>query len=283
MEQTALQVLRDNEKTLKAITEFNYGDSRDVTSIVLNEISFLEGISLTKPEVLQCERSSIEMAMKFVLKNNLSFDPNAGLVYVKTRNITLANQSKSKVLEIQPTCEGLISIAYQCGKIIDHERPTIKKDEAGKVIEVTFKYMKNSPTGARWVDVTFDESDFLRWATASHNENGRFKEDRATKNYANKLYFSFKGGIDPEFARAKAIRHAMKKMGTNINERINVNIKPTIQHTVDVKTDIETLKDDLGESSSMPAPEYHPFEESTSNEAPKVKVTVHEEIPVPNL
>jgi hypothetical protein len=268
---TALQVLRDEMPTLKAITLFNYGPDKDVSSIIMNEISFLESIALSKPDIAVCERISIEQSMKFVLKNNLSFDTNAGLVYVKTRNIKNAKTGAydMKIMEVQPTCEGLISIAYQCGKIIDHERPTVKKNDAGKVIEVTFRYMRPSPTGPRWVDISFDESDFKRWMTKSHQENSRGKADASTKNYANPNYLSFNGGIDPEFARAKSIRHALKKLGTNANERISINIKPSLVNTVDAKADILATSEES--VSDVPTEEYHDFTEVPTTPQPSAQ------------
>lgn len=278
---TALAVLKHEQPTLEAITLFNYGPEKEVSSIVLNEISFLEGMALTKPDLLVCEPISLVMAMKYVLKNNLSLDPNAGLVYTKTRNYKKPDGTSGKVLEVQPTCEGLLSIAYQCSKIIDHERPTVKKDDAGKVIEVTFRYMRPSPTGPRWVDISFDESDFKRWRTKSHEENGRWKEDRASKDYSNANYSSFNGGIDPEFARAKAIRHALKKLGTNANERIQVGIKPTLVNTVDANADIQATREELPKDQP-PTPEYHPYSE-TEPETTTVHVTTHEEITIPTL
>ncbi len=285
----ALEVLKQQQPTLQAITLFNYGPDKDVSSIVLNEISFLEGMSLTKPDILTCEAISIVMAMKYVLKNNLSLDPNAGLVYTKTRNFKKGDGSWGKVLEIQPTCEGLLSVAYQCGKIIDHERPSVKKNDTGKVIEVTFRYMRPSPTGPRWVDISFDESDFKRWQIKSHQENSRGKEDASTRSYANANYTSFNGGIDPEFARAKSIRHALKKLGTNANERIQVNIKPTLVGTVDVNADIMATQEEA--QNDAPQAEYHDFtetptqtqQETNTQETTTVNVSVHEKITIPNL
>lgn len=272
---TALAVLQKEKPTLEAITLFNYGPTQDISSIIQNEISFLEGMALTKPDILNCEPISVLMGMKYVLKNNLSLDPNSGLVYTKTRNFRRQDGSYGKVLEIQPTCEGLISIAYQCGKIIDHERPSVKKNDAGKVIEVTFRYMRPSPAGPRWVDISFDESDFNRWRVKSHQENARNKDDAQSKDYSNPNYRSFNGGIDPEFARAKAIRHSLKKLGTNANERIMVNIKPTIANTIAPDVDFNTTAEE------MPAEEYHDFAEvPVQNAAPAetVRVTIHEEV-----
>lgn len=273
---TALQVLNAEKPTLEAITLFNYGPTQDVKSIIANEISFLEGMALTKPDILTCEPVSILTSMKYVLKNNLSLDPNAGLVYTKTRNFKKADGSWGKVLEIQPTCEGLISIAYQCGKILDHERPEVKKNEAGKVIEVSFKYMRPSPVGPRWVEISFDESDFKRWRSKSHQENSRNKPDASQVDYSNPNYSNFNGGIDPEFARAKSIRHALKKLGTNANERIMVHIKPSIQNTIAPDVDLNTTAEDI-------VPEYTDFtEQQQPTPAATVHVTTHEEITFPN-
>jgi hypothetical protein len=274
-ESTALQVLQAEKATLQAITLFNYGPNQDVASIIQNEISFLEGMALTKPDILACEPISILMNMKYVLKNNLSLDPNAGLVYTKTRNFKKQDGNWGKVLEVQPTCEGLISIAYQCGKILDHERPSVKKNEAGKVIEVTFRYMRPSPTGPRWVDISFDESDFKRWRSKSHQENSRNKPDATQVDYSNPNYSNFNGGIDPEFARAKSIRHALKKLGTNANERIMVHIKPNIQNTISKDVDMGATAEDI---TPEVEPEYTTFTETTAPVQETVKVTIHEEI-----
>lgn len=273
----ALQVLQQEKPTLEAIAIFNYGPTQDVQSVIANEISFLEGMGLTKPDILNCEPISVLMCMKYVLKNNLTFDPNAGLVYTKSRNFKKSDGTWGKVLETTPSCEGLLSIAYQCGKIIDHERPIVKKNEAGKVIEVTFRYMRPSPTGPRWVDISFDESDFRRWQTKSHQESSRGKEDATTKDYSNLNYRNFNGGIDPEFARAKSIRHALKKLGTNANERIMVHIKPSITNTISKEVDINTTAEDI------PAEVYHDYTETaTENNTTTVHVTTHEEIQLPN-
>ena len=280
----AIQLLKKEQTTLNAITLFNYGTDKDVSSIVLNEISVLESMSLAKPEILQCESSSVVQATKYILKNNLSFDPLAGLVYVKTRNVAVEKDQAgkatkwAKVLEVQPTCEGKLSIAYQCGKILDHERPVVKKDEKGRVIEVTFKYLKPSITGHRWVETTFDESDFKRRQTASHKENSRGKNDAAQRSYANPNYTSFNGGIDPEFARAKSIIHGLKKMGTNANERLNVNVKPAISHTINQEVDMSATGEVFTDDA---ANEYYAFEELPPTNT--VHVEMHKEIEIPSL
>jgi len=276
----ALEVLKQQQPTLQAITMFNYGPDRDVSSIVMNEISCLENLSIAKPELLSCEPISIIMGMKYVLKNNLTLDSNAGLVYTTTRNVAMAkdqlgNVTKwGKVMEVQPTCEGLLSIAYQCGKIIDHERPTVKKDGNGKVIEVTFKYMKPSPAGPRWVEVTFDESDFGRWKNASAKQN---------KGNANANYTSFNGGLDPEFARAKSIKHALKKLGTNPNERLMVNIQPTIKQTIDPAIENEIAKEEITFTEAVEVPNEQPQPTEPQPQATQPQQPTSNNFSIPNL
>lgn len=225
IEKKPMELLKSELPQLEAVLALNAAEGTDVKTLALQELENLRMIAVTKPEILDCLPQTVVMAVKRVLKQNLSLDPYAGLVYVKTRNVKIkapdGQEVTRKALEITETCNGLLSVAYQCGKIIDHKVPTIKKDSNGKVESVTFEFQVKS---GRWEVRTFDDSDFYRWQRASHKENGRWKEDfntpqaTETLKYANENYVNWKGGIDPEFARAKAIRHALKKLGTNPNE-----------------------------------------------------------------
>lgn len=211
-----MELLRTELPNLEAILALNAESGTDVKTLALQELEHLRMAGLSKPDIMECMPSTIVMAVKRILKQNLTLDPYAGLVYIKTRNVKVNNEWK-KALEIMESCNGLLSIAYQCGKIKDHERPAVTKDTAGKVVGVSFRIQHAS---GRWEEFTYDESDFYRWQRASHKENGRNKQDAdaAKMNYANENYSNWKGGIDPEFARAKAIRHSLKKLGTNPNE-----------------------------------------------------------------
>jgi hypothetical protein len=248
-----LQLLEQQTDTLQALLAINLPAGVDPRALVFQELDFLKQVSITKPEILNCIPETIEYGVKFALKNNLTLDPNAGLVYIKTRNINRGTQQAAnwqKALEVQPTCNGLLSINYQCGKIIDHKNPVVKKDANGKVIEVEFEFLLST---GRWEKRTFDESDFHRWAIASHKENGRSKSDANIDklNYANPNYTSWKGGVDPEFARAKAIRHSLKKLGTNANEKYatKIQLSPIKLIEVDPVKDAEAVGD--GEYSTM--------------------------------
>lgn len=222
--ETGITLLKKEVPQLRAIMALSKRKDQDVETMVKQELEHLESLALTMPAILQCVPISIVSAVKSVLKQNLSLDPHAGLVYTQTRNVEI-NGKWTKVLEMKPSPNGIISIARQAGRILDQDRPTVQKDATGKVIGVTFKYLvpsvgSDGKKSTRWVEVEFDESDFERWKSASHTERSRGKDDAKSKNYANKLYTSWKGGIDPEFARAKAIRHGLKKLGTNQNEVI---------------------------------------------------------------
>lgn len=220
--------LREDLPTLQAIMGLNR--KGDMSILASQEIAYLEAQAMKMPVIMQCEPISVILAVKAVLKQNLSLDPSAGLVYIKTRNVNVAPQGQpqqwKKVLEIDPTANGKISIARQCGRILDIKRPQVTKNEKGQINSVSVEILLPSYKEPRWETFTFDEDDFYRWCRASHTENarswkqesGKPQPDANTFNYANPNYTNFKGGIDPEFARAKAIRHALKKLGTNQSE-----------------------------------------------------------------
>lgn len=220
--------LREDLPTLQAIMGLNR--KGDMSVLASQEIAYLEAQAMRMPVIMQCEPISVVLAVKAVLKQNLSLDPYAGLVYIKSRSVnigTMQAQNWKKVLEIEPTANGKISIARQCGRILDIKRPQVTKNAAtGQINGVSVDILLPSYKEPRWETFTFDEDDFYRWCRASHKENarswkkdsGKAEPDNNTFNYANENYTNFKGGIDPEFARAKAIKHALKKLGTNQSE-----------------------------------------------------------------
>jgi RecT family. len=244
-----LAMARNELPQLKAILQLSKPKGTDTQTLALQELEFLQMHAMAKPEIYECVPLSIISAIKAVLKQNLTLDPYAGLVYVKTRNVKINNEWV-KALEIQPSANGIISIARQAGRVMDIERPEVIKDNEGRVIGVKVRYLvpSYSREGKRqydWRQAEFDESDFARWRISSHRENGRNKtdSDNVKLNYANALYTSFKGGIDPEFARAKSIRHGLKKLGTNLNEGIK-DYQAPVQNLIDPDSDIEAGQDD---------------------------------------
>lgn len=274
-----MELLKTELPQLSALLSLNAKPGTDANTIALQEIEYLRTQALTKPDILECMPTTVVMAVKQVLKQNLTLDPYAGLVYIKTRSVKVGAEWK-KALEIQPSANGLISIARQCGRLLDIKRPQVAKDEKGKVVGVKCEILLPSFNGTRWEEFEFDESDFRRWQTASHKENGRNKQDASseTLNYSNANYTSWLGGIDPEFARAKAIRHSLKKLGTNPNERVmdKIVIEDTKEIIVDIKADEEALTDEQTNQFTN----YKEVPLNDENVA-TLNVTVHEQIKVP--
>lgn len=221
---------------------FNEGENLQI--LALQEIAYLEAASLTKPFIKECDARSVLLAVKTVLKQNLTLDPHAGLVFIKSRNVntgTLSDPKWTKVLEIEPTVNGRISFARQCGRILDIKRPVVEYNPTtGHANKVTVSIQVPGYPHPRWEEYVFTEDeDIYRWRRASHKENrraydnlkdekkeGKKKPDDSSLNYANENYTNFKGGPDPEFLRAKAIKHALKKLGTNQNEKVT---KPSLK------------------------------------------------------
>jgi len=257
----ALELLKNELPQLKALIGLSARDGADLQAMAMQELDFLRLHAMSKPDIQQCIPASVVLAVKSVLKKNLSLDPNAGLVYIKTRNINVGTKQAPewrKALEIIESANGLISVARQTGRILDIKRPEVKKDASGKVIEVSVEILFPSYGAPRWEKINFDESDFGRWKVASHKDNGRNQKDSDSEklNYANPNYTSFNGGLDPEFARAKAIRHGLKKLGTNPNETFfkhpenprEIIIKPEAEE----HENFATAYEDVSEIPDMP-------------------------------
>jgi len=271
-----MAVVKQELPQFKALIALNARPGTDVETLAIQELEFLQQRALTVPAIYECVPQTIIMAVKGAISKNLSLDPDAGLLYVKTRNVKSGEQWV-KVLEVQPTANGLISINRQCGRVLDVKRPEVTKDATGKVIGVYVEFLVpsydlNGNKTARWEKVAFDEDDFYRWQRASHKENGRNKQDAnaQTMNYANENYTNFRGGIDPEFARAKAIRHGLKKLGTNMSERRMEKID-----VVDAKY---KLVDDAADEAAANDDDFTPAEVVGS----QVHVAVHEIVKLPN-
>lgn len=245
---TGLELCRAEITTLQAIIKLNSEAGVDAETVALQELEHLNSVCFLKPEINECIPETVVMAIKTVMKQNLSLDPSAGLVYIKTRNVKVKDKWV-KALEIMPSANGLISIARQCGRILDIKRPQVEKDDKGKVISVSVELLLPSYGEPRWENFEFDESDIYRWRRASHKEMSRNKQDANNEhlNYANDNYTNWKGGIDPEFARAKAIRHSLKKLGTNANEHKAIKIASISKEIyVDVSADEQAYNDEVG-------------------------------------
>lgn len=242
-ENNGLAVLQKEAKQLQAVLAISVGPNADVRTLVLEELKHLEYAALSKPEILKCDPRTMVAALRKVMRSNLSLDPYQGLVYIKTRNVNIGTKAAPNnilALEIEPTANGLISENRQAGRILDVDRPEVKYDSQGVVISVSVRFLKSTfddkgNKATRWQEIVFDQSDILRWKKASHRQNSGGAPDGNFEK-ANALYRSHNGGVDPEFARAKAIRHGLKKLGTNLNEKGVAgpagNAKPIIDPTL---------------------------------------------------
>lgn len=227
---TITDIIKPELPAIEALLLLSGNEPTNIQTMALQELSYLEQHISLKPDLMQCTAQSIILAVRNVMRKNLSLDPNAGLVYIKSRNQNIAPYGQPdkwiKVLEIEETANGIISFNRQFGRVLDYTRPVVTKDNNGKVVGVSMKILLPSYPEPRWEERDFDESDFLRWRKYSHKENkksfrpnkGKPEPNDETLNYANALYTAWKDGIDPEFARAKCIKHSFKKLGTNPNE-----------------------------------------------------------------
>ena len=227
-----LVILNEQQNNLAAIMAYNLNKSvEQVQALVMAEIDNIQAVALVNPDIEQCLPQSIAQAVKSALRQNLSIAPEAGLIYLSTRSLE-KNGKWVKVLEAKRTALGEISFQRQCGRLLDLKAPVVEYNENNQVVKVTVEYLVPSHPAPRWEIATFDNAFFRRLMQFSHNERGRKKPDAdATKlNYANKLYRSYNGWIDPEFAKAKAIRHALKKLGGNMGElkAHHVQIEPEV-------------------------------------------------------
>src|ERR1044072_1157822 len=189
-----MDLLKKELPTIKALIGLNAKPGVDIEVLALQELDYLRTHAITKPEILLCIPQTVLLAVKTVLKQNLSMDPYANLVYIKTRWVKIKNaqgqEVSAKALEIQPSANGLISIARQCRRILDMKRAEVTKDDTGKVTAVSVEFLLPSTPAPRWEKFSFDEDDFYRWQRASHKENGRNQEgaNLETLNCANENY-----------------------------------------------------------------------------------------------
>lgn len=193
---------------------------------VVQELIFLDMLADQpgKEWLRECDQKSVEIAFRSTIATGLTFNPFTPLVYLMPRNVQV-NGQWVKVLEAKPTANGELSIAYQCGVIIDHYEPVVCFDDSGKVVKVEFSILVPSHPEPRLETLIYTEVEFRRWRAASHKQRSSGKEDAAKKDYSNLLYQSHNGGIDPEFAKSKAIKHAMKRRARNQNKPRH-SIKP---------------------------------------------------------
>lgn len=189
---------------------------QEAASVVEREINNLKLIFSMRPELTVCSPNSVIQAIKQCINDNLTFAPSNNLVYVYPDKVWVGmdgagQKTYETVLAYKPTSNGVISLSRQAGRILDIKRPEIIYTADNAVQWVIVEYLLPSIPEPRWEQVKFGVPHFEKWKTKSANKFG---------GKANTNYTSWFGGIDPDFAATKAIRHALSKLGTNINERV---------------------------------------------------------------
>ena len=202
---------------IKVIQSANRGMSEQEAQLrVQQEVINFQEHCIYNNELANCDPQSVLFGIRKVIGANLSLDRAKGHTYLLPASIKQADGTFKKVLEVSYQAEGMLVLYYNANVIIDHKSPQPKYDESGKVVSITWEYQL---ANKRWESVTFNEAHFNKWRKSSHVKNGRNKSDADLNklNYANPNYTSFAGGIDPEFASAKCIKHALKKMALDRN------------------------------------------------------------------
>jgi hypothetical protein len=233
-----LELLTQNKPTLAQLVLVNMPvgtTTEEAQRVALKEISNFEMMAEMKPDLKGCTPLSVLLAVKQVICDNLTLAPSAGLVYLVPGRV-----GNDWVVNYDPTANGRLSMAYQSGTILDNKRPTFTSDGNGKLTSVTVEFLVPSYPEPRWEVITFNEVHFKKWMDASARKN---------KGAPNPNYLSWNGGIDPEFAGTKAIRHGLNKRGANMNAHRNIQISaPKFQPTASA---IKEAQDEHGHTEAV--------------------------------
>lgn len=190
----------------------NGSNFEEAQRIALKELSNCEMIMQNNSALSGCTPKSFVLAVKQCICDGLTLAPSAGLVYLVPGQVKVGQNGNQDIYEwvvtYDPTANGRLSIAFQSGSILDLKRPEFEFDENEVLKTVSVEFLVPSHPEPRWEKVTFGKAHFSKWMAASAKKN---------KGSANANYTSFNGGIDPEFAGTKAIRHGLNKRGTNLN------------------------------------------------------------------
>jgi len=222
-EETGIALLMKEKPTLTQLVLLNMPTGTSVEEaqrVALKEISNYEMLMQVKPELKNCAPESVLLAVKQCISDGLTLAPSSNLVYLLPGKVKTGQNPKTGadeykwVVNYDPTANGRLSIAFQSGSILDVKRPEFTYDEkTNRLKTVTVEFLVPSFPNPRWEAIIFGETHFKKWATACANKNN---------GKINANYTSWNGGIDPEFAGTKAIRHGLSKRGTNMNSKRGV-------------------------------------------------------------
>lgn len=242
--ETGLSLLQKEQPTLAQLILISMpqGSTIDEANrVAIKEISNFEVMLQTNPSLSNCSAKSVVYAVKQCINDGLTLAPSAGLAYLLPTKVKVGIQNNQDVYEwavnYDPTANGRLSIAYQSGAILDHKRPYFTFDSEEKLDTVTFEILVPSFKEPRWEVITFGKMHFKKWADACAKKNG---------GKLNPNYTSWNGGIDPEFASTKAIRHGLAKRGTNLNgKRSPVPSNVQVVSKEAIEKEKEELMDDF--------------------------------------
>jgi len=193
----------------------------DIEGVVESEMTYLEQRVGLSPALLECSPKSLLMCIRHAIRDNVSLDETAGLVYLYPQSIKAADGKYHKVATYELSPNGRLSLARQTGNILDHKQPKLIRDKSGKVTGGSIEFLKPSLPTPRWEKFEFDEFEIARWAKFSSVKNGKWDNNLRKKvpGKPNALYTNGTGGgIDEGFMKAKILKHALKNMGTNVSE-----------------------------------------------------------------
>jgi hypothetical protein len=208
-----LQLINQSTATLIKVAQVvnPQWDDTAAERYVLSELSFLKERILNDYGLNECTDESLIQCVRKALRDNVSLNKSANLVYVQPQSVQQSDGTYVKVAHYSLTVEGKISIAKQSGELLDITRPKLYRNSDGRIIRGEVEVLKPSYPKPRWETIDFDESDIKRWQDASTKKNN---------GKTNPLYVTGPGGgIDSEFMRAKIIKHALSKgFGINFNK-----------------------------------------------------------------
>lgn len=208
-----------------------YKDEKVASTRVMSEImEFNRTLQQIKPEDLaQVPQQEVFRVGVSSFATGLSWAAEERNFYLTTRNVKVG-QNWEKRLELTISHNGELSLRRSQGIIkmvdgphcvyegdritglnpakntLDHEK-AFPSNPKSKVIAVYCFVVL--PSGEKLLRF-FDQSNFDRWAGFSRKQNTPKDTSRIESNrdYANELYRSYNGGIDPGFASAKCVKHA---------------------------------------------------------------------------
>ena len=223
--ENALTLVQNNVGTIEKLILANMPKGttlEEARSVAVKELSNCEMLIQKNPSLLNCTPKSFLLAVKQCICDGLTLAPTAGLAYLLPQRVKVGQNGNQDVYEwtvtYDPTVNGRLSMAFQSGSVLDVKRPYFTFDSDEKLDTVTVEFLVPSYPEPRWEVITFGKMHFKKWMDASSRKNN---------GKPNPNYTSWNGGIDPEFASTKAIRHGLGKRGTNLNgKRIQITSQP---------------------------------------------------------